>query len=135
MLPSSKECASTITVQEVFNIFSAHNHAPIVDNEGSITYPTSTARRKDQYWNKYWAMDVISTLPVQTVITGDIIDAFKRLTASRKYTARQIDQAKSILKQTFDYAIWQKLITVNPVVSLPNNMCPKKAKSIDKKKA
>ncbi len=135
MLPSSKECTSTITVQEVFNIFSAHNHAPIVDNEGSITYPTSTARRKDQYWNKYWAMDVISTFPVQTVITGDIIDAFKRLTASRKYTARQIDQAKSILKQTFDYAIWQKLITVNPVVSLPNNMCPKKAKSIDKKKA
>ena len=119
MLPSSKEYTGSITVQEVFDLFSEHNHAPIVD----------------QYWNKYWAADVISTLPVQTVITGDIIDAFKRLTASRKYNARQIDQAKSILKQTFDYAIWQKIITVNPVVALPNNMCPKKAKSMDKKKA
>ncbi len=75
---------------------------------------------QDQYLNKYLASDVISSLPVKTVITEDIINAFKRLTASRKYNAKQIDQPKSILKQTFDYAIWQKLITVNPVVALPN---------------
>ena len=135
MLKTSNEYNSSVTVQDVFDLFSEHNHTPIVDNEGSVTYPTSTARRKDQYWNKYWAMDVITNLPIQTVITGDIIDAFKRLTASRKYNSRQIDQAKSVLKQTFDYAIWQKIITVNPVVALPNNMCPKKAKSIARKKA
>lgn len=135
MLPVADTYNSTVSVQDVFNLFSKHNHTPIVDNDGAVTYPTSTARRKDQYWNKYWAEDVISTLPIQTVISGDIIDAFKRLTASRKYNARQIDQAKSVLKQTFDYAIWQKIITVNPVISLPNNMCPKKAKSMDKKKA
>lgn len=135
MLKTSNEYNSSVTVQDVFDLFSEHNHTPIIDNEGSVTYPTSTARRKDQYWNKYWAMDVITNLPIQTVITGDIIDAFKRLTASRKYNSRQIDQAKSVLKQTFDYAIWQKIITVNPVVALPNNMCPKKAKSIARKKA
>ena len=135
MLPASNSYNATVSVQDVFNLFSEHNHTPIVDNDGSITYPTSTAKRKDQYWNKYWANDILTTLPIQTVISGDIIDAFKRLTASRKYNARQIDQAKSVLKQTFDYAIWQKIITVNPVISLPNNMCPKKARNISKKKA
>ena len=54
MLPASNSYNATVSVQDVFNLFSEHNHTPIVDNDGSVTYPTSTAKRKDQYWNKYW---------------------------------------------------------------------------------
>lgn len=67
------------------------------------------------------------------IINRIIIDAFKRLTASRRYTVRQISQAKSVLKQTFDHAIWLKLIDSNPVVAMPNTSCPKKAASHHKK--
>lgn len=122
------------TLQEVYNLYSKSNHTPIVDNEGNITYPTSTARRKDQAWEKYWADDVIASMPIMTISIGDVIDAFKRLTSSRRYTARQISQAKSVLKQTFDHAIWLKLIKANPVIAMPNTSCPKKASSSAHKK-
>ena len=121
------------TLQEVYDLYSKSNHTPIVDNEGNITYPTSTATRKDQAWKKYWADDIIVSMPVKSITVGDIIDAFKRLTASRRYTARQISQAKSVLKQAFDHAIWLKLIESNPVVAMPNTSCPKKAVSSTKK--
>ncbi len=121
------------TLQEVYDMYSQSNHTPIVDNEGNITYPTSTATRKDQAWRKYWANDIIAKMPIKSISVGDIIDAFKRLTASRRYTARQITQAKSVLKQTFDHAIWLKLIETNPVVSMPNTSCPKKTSSTHKK--
>lgn len=123
------------TLQEVYDLYSKSNHTPIVDNEGNITYPTSTATRKDQAWKKYWADDIIVNMPVRSITVGDIIDAFKRLTASRRYTARQISQAKSVLKQAFDHAIWLKLIDTNPVISMPNTNCPKKAPSSAPKKA
>ncbi len=121
------------TLQEVYDLYSKSNHTPIVDNEGNITYPTSTATRKDQAWKKYWANDIIVSMPVKSITVGDIIDAFKRLTASRRYTARQISQAKSVLKQAFDHAIWLKLIDANPVIAMPNTSCPKKAASSAKK--
>ncbi|MDC7294639.1 tyrosine-type recombinase/integrase [Butyrivibrio sp. DSM 10294] len=121
------------TLQEVYDLYSKSNHTPIVDNEGNITYPTSTALRKDQAWRKYWEKDIIVTMPIKSIVVGDIIDAFKRLTASRRYTARQISQAKSVLKQTFDHAIWLKLIETNPVVAMPNTSCPKRAASSTKK--
>lgn len=123
------------TLQEVYDLYSQSNHTPIVDNEGNITYPTSTATRKDQVWKKYWGKDAIVNMPVKTISVGDIIDAFKRLTVSRRYTARQISQAKSVLKQAFDHAIWLKLIDSNPVVTMPNTSCPKKAASSTHKKA
>ena len=123
------------TLQEVYDIYSKSNHTPIVDNEGNVTYPTSTATRKDQAWKKYWADDIIVNMPVRSITVGDIIDAFKRLTASRRYTARQISQAKSVLKQAFDHAIWIKLIETNPVTSMPYTSCPKKAPAQVKKKA
>ncbi len=121
------------TLQEVYDLYSKSNHTPIVDNEGNITYPTSTATRKDQAWKKYWADDMIVNMPIKSITVGDIIDAFKRLTASRRYTARQISQAKSVLKQAFDHAIWLKMIDSNPVVAMPNTSCPKKAASSAKK--
>jgi integrase len=121
------------TLQEVYDLYSKSNHTPIVDNDGNITYPTSTATRKDQAWKKYWADDIIVSMPIKTISVGDVVDAFKRLTVSRRYTARQISQAKSVLKQAFDHAIWIKLISANPVVAMPNTSCPKKAASINKK--
>ncbi len=121
------------TLQEVYDMYSQSNHTPIVDNEGNITCPTSTATRKDQAWRKYWANDIIAKMPIKSILVGDIIDAFKRLTASRRYIARQITQAKSVLKQAFDHAIWLKLIETNPVVSMPNTSCPKEASSTHKK--
>ena len=121
------------TLQEVYDLYSKSNHTPIVDNEGNITYPTSTATRKDQAWKKYWADDIIVNMPVKSIAVGDIIDAFKRLTASRRYTARQISQAKSVLKQAFDHAIWLKLTDSNPVVAMPNTSCPKRATSSAKR--
>jgi integrase len=121
------------TLQEIYDLYSKSNHTPIVDNEGNITYPTSTATRKDQAWKKYWADDMIVNMPIKSITVGDIIDAFKRLTASRRYTARQISQAKSVLKQTFDHGIWLKLIDANPVITMPNTSCPKKAASSAKK--
>lgn len=135
--PSKQEHYSKpdCTVQEVYELYSKANHTPIIDDEGNITYPTSTALRKDQAWCKYWGKDPLVTLPIKTVVVGDIIDAFRRLTASRRYTARQITQAKSVLKQTFDHAIWIKLIETNPVTSMPNTSCPKKAPAQVKKKA
>lgn len=123
------------TLQEVYDLYSKSNHTPIVDNDGNITYPTSTATRKDQAWKKYWSDDRIVRMPVKSISVGDIIDAFKRLTVSRRYTARQITQAKSVLKQAFDHAIWLKLIDSNPVVAMPNTSCPKKATSSAHKKA
>ncbi len=121
------------TLQEVYNLYSKANHTPIVDNDGNITYPTSTATRKDQAWKKYWEKDIIANMPIKSLDVGDIIDAFKRLTVSRRYTARQISQAKSVLKQAFDHAIWLKLIDSNPVVAMPNTSCPKKVVSSAKK--